>query len=115
MYNPLLNDDPSSLSDQQIEDKILIINKKLNNAYVTQSMSAINQLRNLLSLYLNEQSERMEIQMFKQMYESDEVTTLTVDTDQDEKEIEEKPKVEEKEGGKLSLFRKIMNDSNEKK
>lgn len=115
MYNPLLNVDPTSLSDSDLEDRIIKINKSLSQAYMTQSTSAINQFRNLLSIYLAEQSERLEVQVFKQMYESDVVTTLTVDDETEEEKEENKPKVAEKEGGKLSLFRKIMNEQDTKK
>ena len=115
MFNPLLKDDPSSLSDQQIEDKIVKLNRSLNNAYATQSMEAVNQFRNLLNLYLNEQAERMEIEMFKQMCSGPNVISLTVEDDVVEEEDTNKPKVEEKEGGKLSLFRKIMNQQGEQK
>jgi hypothetical protein len=115
MYNPLLKDDPGSLSDQQIEDKIAKLNKSLNNAYATNSMEAVNQLRNLLNLYLNEQIERMDIQMFKQMCSTANVISLTVEDEIEPEETADKPKVEEKEGGKLSLFRKIMNQQNEQK
>lgn len=115
MFNPLLKDDPSSLSDQQLDEKIVKINKQLSHAYATQSSAAINQFRNLLLIYTNEQAERLEIQMFKQMYESDPVVTLTVDDPIEEEKVENKPKVEEREGGKLSLFRKIMSEHQDKK
>lgn len=109
MFNPLLKAEPSSLSDQQLEDKIVKINRSLNNAYATQSMQAVNQFQNLLSLYLHEQAERMEIQMFKELTKTPDVITLTVEDEPEEEELDNKPSVEEKEGGKLSLFRKIMN------
>ncbi|MCK9531826.1 MAG: hypothetical protein M0R77_14885 [Gammaproteobacteria bacterium] len=115
MFNPLLNDDPSSLSDQQLEDKIVKINKQLSHAYVTQSSAAIAQFKNLLMIYVSEQSERMEVQMFKEIYETDSVVTLTVDDPVEEEKVESKPKVEEREGGKLSLFRKIMSEQQDKK
>lgn len=115
MYNPLLKADPSSLSDQQLEDRIVKINRSLNNAYATQSMQAVFQFQNLLSLYLSEQAERMEIEAFKQLTSGSSVITLTVDDDEVEEKTDDKPKVEEKEGGKLSLFRKIMSQQPEKK
>lgn len=115
MYNPLLKSDPSSLSDQQLEDRIVKLNKSLNSAYATQSMQAVNQYRDLLTLYLNEQYERNEIQMFKELTKGPEVITLTVEDEVEEEQVDNKPKVEEKEGGKLSLFRKIMNQQSDKK
>lgn len=115
MFNPLIKDDPSGLTDQQIDDKIVKINKQLSHAYATQSSSAIMQLKNLLMIYVAEQTERMEVQMFKQMYETDPVVTLTVDDPIEEEKVENKPKVEEREGGKLSLFRKIMSEHHDKK
>lgn len=115
MYNPLLKVDPSSLSDQQLDDKIVKLNRSLSNAYATQSMEAVSQFRNLLNLYLNEQAERTEIQMYKEMFKGPNVVTLTVEDEPEEEKTENKPKVEEKEGGKLSLFRKIMNQQSEQK
>lgn len=114
MFNPLLNVDPSSLTDQELDDRILKVTKSLSNAYMTQSTAAINQFRNLLNIYSAEQAERLEVQMFKQMYETDSVTTFTVDDETEREEEENKPKVEEKQGGKLSLFRKIMNEQTDK-
>lgn len=115
MFNPLLNVDPSSLSDSEIEDKIAKINKNLNAAHNTQSSHAVKQMQNLLEIYMIEQYERMEIQMFKDYYETDDVTTLTLDDETEEDVSSNKPKVEEKEGGKLSLFRKIMNQQSDEK
>lgn len=115
IFNPLLNVDASSLSDTELEERIHKINKSLSAAYQSNSPSAVNQLRGLLNLYINEQMERIEIQSFKQYYETDEVTTLTLDDEPEEKLDENKPKVEEKEGGKLSLFRKVMNQQSDQK
>lgn len=115
MYNPLLNIDPSSLSDQELDERIVKINKQMSHAYNTQSSAAIAQFRNLLMIYTIEQQERLEVQMFKQLYETDQVITLTVDDPVEEEKVENKPKVEEREGGKLSLFRKIMSEQQDKK
>lgn len=115
MYNPLLKVDPSSLTDQQLDDRIFNLNKSLSQAYASQSMEAVNQYRNLLNIYLSEQFERTEIQMFKEMTKGPSVITLTADDVEEEEKVENKPKVEEKEGGKLSLFRKIMNQQPDEK
>lgn len=115
MYNPLLTDDPSSLSDTQLDDKIVKINKQLSHAYVIQSSAAITNFRNLLMIYTAEQQERLEVQMFKQMYETDQVVTLTADDPVEEEKVDNAPKTEEREGGKLSLFRKIMSEQTDKK
>ena len=112
MYNPLLKNDPTGMSDQQLEEQILKVSRTLNQARVVGNYSVVMQFQNLLTNYLIEQNERMEIQSFKELYGKDGPIELTV-VDSEQEELDSKPKVEERSGGKLSLFRKIMNQQDD--
>ena len=65
MYNPLVND-PSDLSDDELQEKISQLTKRLTTASRFPDQSLVQQIHVLLSMYNEEQQKRYRKQLQQQ-------------------------------------------------
>jgi len=71
MYNPLVKD-PSSLTDDELQQKISLLQKKYVTASRFSSQSVVIQLQQSITMYVDEQRKRSREKLRQQMQQNKE-------------------------------------------